>query len=157
MTGTDRIVNTPLPIAYSITIAQIAWVYIIILPFQLVNLSRWAAIPSTLLAAYIILGLLYIGTELENPFGDGVNDLPLELFCDQIEHDCDVMVSKPAPKAESFMKQIDNMPLYPQYMNGYADWAGRSLEEIREALRLKMDSRAASWSNAPAPEQSSRV
>ena len=34
LTGTDRILNTPLPIAYSIAISQITWVYILLLPFQ---------------------------------------------------------------------------------------------------------------------------
>lgn len=34
----DRILNTPLPIAYNIAIAQITWIYILTLPFQLVHL-----------------------------------------------------------------------------------------------------------------------
>jgi putative membrane protein len=67
LTGTDRIVNTPLPIAYSITISQISWVYIIILPFMLLLKFKWLAIPATIVVAYVILGLLTIGTELENP------------------------------------------------------------------------------------------
>src|ERR1700759_2141361 len=135
LTGTDRIVNTPLPIAYSITIAQISWVYIIILPFQIMMKLKWMTIPATILAAYIILGLGAIGAEIENPFGEGVNDLPLENFCDQIEADCDIIVSKPAPRAGDFIKQFDNMPLYPMYMSGYVDWSGRSKDEIAQALR----------------------
>jgi ion channel-forming bestrophin family protein len=130
-----------MPIAYSITLAQISWVYILVLPFQVINKLSWMTIPATILAAYIILGLGAIGAELENPFGDGVNDLPLEDFCDQIQLDCDIIMSKTAPKASQFIKQIDNMPLYPLYMNGYADWASRSKEEIAEALRAKVDIR----------------
>ncbi|KAK7942454.1 uncharacterized protein PG986_011567 [Apiospora aurea] len=45
-TGTNRIVSTPLPLAYSIAISQITWVYIMLLPFQLFNALGWATIPA---------------------------------------------------------------------------------------------------------------
>ena len=108
---------------------------------MIMNKLQWITIPATILAAYIILGLGAIGAELENPFGEGVNDLPLEDFCDQIQLDCDVIMSRAAPKASDFIRQIDNMPLYPLYMNGYADWSGRGKEDITEALRAKVDAR----------------
>jgi ion channel-forming bestrophin family protein len=68
-TGTERIVNHPMPLAYSISIAQITWVYVMVLPFQLYEPLRWVTIPGTIFAAYIILGLGAIGSEIENPFG----------------------------------------------------------------------------------------
>jgi ion channel-forming bestrophin family protein len=142
MSTMDRIVNTPLPLAYSITINQIAWAYILLLPVQIYPRLHIMTIPATLLAAYVILGLMQIGIEIENPFGDMVSDLPLDLYCQQIQQDIDIIMSKPAPNPQQFMKQIDNMPLYPLYMSGYQDWAGRSKEEIREALRMKMAARA---------------
>jgi len=132
----DRIVNTPLPLAYSITINQISWAYILLLPVQLFPLLRMITIPATVLAAYIILGLMQIGVEVENPFGDEVGDLPLDLYCQQIQQDIDIIMSKPAPTPEEFLKQV--VPLYPLYMGGYQDWAARSTEEIREALRMKV-------------------
>lgn len=57
LTGTDRILNTPLPIAYSIAIGQITWVYILLLPFQLFKSLGWVTIPASVFAAYIILGI----------------------------------------------------------------------------------------------------
>jgi putative membrane protein len=137
----DRIVNTPLPLAYSITINQIAWAYILLLPIQIYPKLHIMTIPATLLAAYVILGLMQIGIEIENPFGDEVSDLPLDSYCQQIQTDIDIIMSKPVPNPEQFMKQVDNMPLYPLYMSGYQDWAGRSKEEIREALKMKMVAR----------------
>ena len=139
--GTERIANTPLPIAYSITIAQISWAYILLLPFQLYQRLRLKTIPATLLAAYIILGLGLIGTEIENPFGTEVNDLPLDNFCDQIRYDIDVITSKPAPKPSDFVRRADNMPLYPLSMRGYEEWSEKGAEEIREALRTKVTAR----------------
>ncbi len=138
MSTMDRIVNTPLPLAYSITINQIAWAYILLLPVQIYPKLHIMAIPATLLAAYVILGLMQIGIEIENPFGDMVSDLPLDLYCQQIQQDIDIIMSKPAPNPEQFMKQVDNMPLYPLYMSGYQDWAGREQGGNQgEALRMK--------------------
>ena len=81
LAGTERVLNTPLPVAYSIAISQITWVYVIMLPFQLWKTLGWTTIPGTIVGAYIILGIAAIGREIENPFGHDVNDLPLEKFC----------------------------------------------------------------------------
>jgi len=48
LTGMERVLGTPLPIAYNIAISQISWIYILILPFQLYNPLGWIAIPGTI-------------------------------------------------------------------------------------------------------------
>jgi len=48
LTGMERILGTPIPLAYNIVISQIAWLYVLILPFQLVNLMGWITIPATM-------------------------------------------------------------------------------------------------------------
>ena len=50
----DRVLQTPLPIAYSIAISQITWVYVMMLPFQLWDDLRWITIPGCIFAAYIM-------------------------------------------------------------------------------------------------------
>jgi hypothetical protein len=82
----DRVLATPLPIAYSIAISQITWVYVMLLPFQLWDDLRWITIPGCIFAAYIIIGLASIGREIENPFGHDVNDLPLEAIAARAYH-----------------------------------------------------------------------
>jgi ion channel-forming bestrophin family protein len=47
LTGMERVLGTPLPVAYNIAISQITWAYILILPFQLVIPLGWIAIPGT--------------------------------------------------------------------------------------------------------------
>lgn len=69
LTQSERVLNTPLPEAYTIAFSQITLMYILTLPFQLVETLGWIAIPGTLAGAYIILGLATIGHEIENPFG----------------------------------------------------------------------------------------
>lgn len=137
LTGTDRILNTPLPIAYSIAISQITWVYILLLPFQLYKSLGWVTIPASTFAAYIILGIALIGREIENPFGDDVNDLPLDAFCEQIRKDLDMIMSKAAPRFAHIVKQSDNQVLYPLSHLGSTGWAEKSLKEIRDALAAK--------------------
>ncbi|KAJ2966206.1 hypothetical protein NUW58_g10716 [Xylaria curta] len=51
MVNTERILNTPLPIAYSIIISQITWLYIVLLPFQLYSALEWITIPATVFAS----------------------------------------------------------------------------------------------------------
>ncbi|KAF2437572.1 UPF0187-domain-containing protein [Karstenula rhodostoma CBS 690.94] len=137
LSGTDRILNTPLPIAYTIAISQITWVYILLLPFQLYNALGWVTIPASVFAAYIILGIALIGREIENPFGSDVNDLPLDAFCGQIRADVDLIMSKPAPTVDEFIMNDANEMLYPLSNLGGRAWAEQSVEEIREKLAQK--------------------
>jgi putative membrane protein len=138
--GTERILNTPLPLAYRIVISQITWLYVLALPFQLYAI-KWKMIPATLAAAYIILGLALIGTHIENPFGHDVNDLPLDTYCEHIAHDVDVISSRPAPMTKIFTKNGGNKPLWPLSRSGYEVWIKRGESQIREALRMKVEIR----------------
>ncbi|KAK5210057.1 hypothetical protein LTR41_004689 [Exophiala xenobiotica] len=144
LTGTERVLNTPVPIAYSISISQITWVYILTLPFQLYNTLGWVTIFGTVLAAYIILGLAAIGYEIENPFGHDVNDLPLDAYCRELAGDIDVLTSMPAPTAENFIATAENKVLFPLSMSNYDSWKSRSITDIRKALRSKATTAATS-------------
>ncbi|OCK91486.1 UPF0187-domain-containing protein [Cenococcum geophilum 1.58] len=137
LTGTERVLHTPLPVAYCIAISQITWVYVMMLPFQLVDSLRWVTIPGTIFAAYIILGIAAIGREIENPFGMDVNDLPLDVYCDELATDIDIITSSPAPIAEDFIQSSENLVLFPLSFKGYDAWKDRSKYEIRQALMTK--------------------
>jgi putative membrane protein len=137
MTGCERVLSTPLPIAYTIAISQITWVYLMALPLQLVIILDWKAIPATVVAAYIIMGLLLIGNEIENPFGQDVNDLPLESYCEQIATELDIISSFDKMEPESFLLSENGMPLYPVSTASANTWMARSEDKLREAIRSK--------------------
>ncbi|KAF7563995.1 hypothetical protein G7046_g123 [Stylonectria norvegica] len=137
MVGCERVLSTPLPIAYAIAISQITWVYVMLLPFQLVKPLGYIAIPATVAAAYIILGLLLIGHEIENPFGTDVNDLPLEIYCDQIANDLDIIASFDKREPDSFIISSRNTPLYPVSTADATVWMKRSDEKLRKAIQSK--------------------
>ncbi|TQV94488.1 UPF0187 domain membrane protein [Cordyceps javanica] len=137
LAGCERILNTPLPIAYSIAISQITWVYVMLLPFQLVSLLHWVAIPATIAAAYIILGLLLIGREIENPFGQDVNDLPLESFCEQVASELDIIASFEKKPTATIFNKDNNFPLYPVSTAPANIWMQRSEQKLRHTIRTK--------------------
>ncbi|ROT37792.1 UPF0187-domain-containing protein [Sodiomyces alkalinus F11] len=142
LTGTDRVLTTPLPIAYNIAIAQITYLYVFLLPFQLHRDLGWITIPASLAAAYIILGFLLIGRELENPFGHDVNDLPLEAYCQQIAQELDVIASMDVPRRDPYgvlVENAKNLPLYPVSMASWDTWARRPEANICDVIRRKPD------------------
>ncbi|EEP79522.1 conserved hypothetical protein [Uncinocarpus reesii 1704] len=137
MTGTERVLNTPLPLAYTILISQITWIYVLILPFQLVENLGWITIPGCIVSTYIIQGLAAICAEIENPFGNDVNDLPLDIFCEQLAADLDIITSSPPPKPKDFIPRCDNLVLHPLSKSGADAWKARSVDDLRAALRAK--------------------
>lgn len=60
------------------------WIYLFFLPFQLINEFGYYTIPGVAIAAFIYLGFLAAGEEIEQPFGYDDNDLDLDLFCHAI-------------------------------------------------------------------------
>lgn len=90
------------------------------------------------MAAYIILGLATIGSEIENPFGQDVNDLPLDTYCRQIALELDIITATPPPNVDDFMSRADNLVLFPLSQSGYEEWKDRSVDDIRASLRTKV-------------------
>ncbi|KAI1326763.1 Bestrophin, RFP-TM, chloride channel-domain-containing protein [Xylariaceae sp. FL0255] len=135
MVSMERVLNTPLPLAYAIAISQITWLYIILLPFQLYNNLGWITIPATVLGAYIILGLFFIGHEIENPFGTDVNDLPLDGFCQQIMEDMNTVASHGKIQPSQFIRNARNKVMYPVSQSSYFSWETQSEGAIRTALK----------------------
>ncbi|KAL8815082.1 MAG: hypothetical protein Q9223_005746 [Gallowayella weberi] len=145
LAGTERVLNTPLPIAYSIAISQITWVYVIMLPFQLWHALKWITIPGTIVGAYIILGIAAIGREIENPFGRDENDLPLDKFCEALEDELNVIAARKPPRMEDFIASEDNAIIFD---SNYSSLSMKSTEDIRAGLRARTNIRAGLRSQA---------
>ena len=83
--GCERIHSTPMPYAYAVHLRRALIAYCFTLPFALEGRFGWATIPATLLVTYTFFGIEEIGVEIEDPFGEDDNDLPLEDICANIE------------------------------------------------------------------------
>jgi putative membrane protein len=81
----ERILKTPIPLAYSIHLKQLLIIYCLSLPFQLVSHFQWLTAPIVALISFTVFGIEEIGIEIENPFGRDFNDLPLDHICQTMQ------------------------------------------------------------------------
>jgi putative membrane protein len=93
--GCERILRTPIPFAYAVHIKQLLLVYLLSLPFALVGEMSWVAIPTAAVIAFGLLGIEEAGVEIEDPFGDDPNDLPIETICATIGRDAKSLAEAP--------------------------------------------------------------
>jgi ion channel-forming bestrophin family protein len=89
----ERILRTPMPLAYAIHLKQLLMLYCLLLPFQIVEELRWWTAPAIALVSFTLFGIEAIGVEIENPFGTDPNDLPLDTICTTIERNIEELIS----------------------------------------------------------------
>lgn len=83
--GCERILKTPMPLAYAIHLKQLLLIYCLLLPFQMVqSLGLWTGAIVALIS-FTLFGIEEIGIEIENPFGYDANDLPLDAICNTMK------------------------------------------------------------------------
>lgn len=85
LAGCERIRNTPLPFAYTLLLHRTAYLYCFLLPFGLVDTIGLMTPLVVAIVSYTFFGLDALGDEIEEPFGDLPNDLPLEAISRSIE------------------------------------------------------------------------
>lgn len=73
----ERIKNTPIPYSYSSFIKKFIVVYVFTLPFGVAFSLGYLAIPVVMFIFYVLASLELIAEEIEDPFGDDANDLPM--------------------------------------------------------------------------------
>ncbi len=91
--GCERILKTPIPMAYAIHLKQLLLLYCLALPFQMVNDLSWGTGPVVALISFTLFGIEEIGIEIENPFGHDANDLPLTNICATMQRNIDDLIS----------------------------------------------------------------
>ena len=89
----ERILRTPIPLAYAIHLKQLLLIYCLLLPFQVVDELHWWTAPVVALVSFTLFGIEAIGVEIENPFGTDPNDLPLDTICNTIEKNINDLIS----------------------------------------------------------------
>jgi putative membrane protein len=81
----ERIRSTPTPFAYTLLLQRTAFAFCFLLPFGLVGELGYATPFFTALVAYAFFGLDALGDEMEEPFGDWPNALPLSAMARTME------------------------------------------------------------------------
>ncbi|NET72317.1 MAG: hypothetical protein F6K62_15690 [Sphaerospermopsis sp. SIO1G2] len=101
----ERILKTPIPLAYAIHLKQLLLMYCLLLPFQLVESLGWWTGLITALVSFTLLGIEAIGLEIENPFGYDPNDLPLDSICQTMRRNIHDLITL-TPSVHSCEKSV---------------------------------------------------
>jgi putative membrane protein len=81
----ERIRNTPVPFGYTLLLHRTAYIFCFLLPFGFADALGWGTPFAAALVAYTFFGLDALGDELEEPFGNLANALPIQALADTIE------------------------------------------------------------------------
>lgn len=92
--GCERIKNTPIPYSYSSFIKKFIIFYVMALPVaNVVNLGGFM-IPITMFVYYVLMSLELIAEEIEDPFNNDENDIPMEAISQNIERSINLILNK---------------------------------------------------------------
>ncbi len=83
--GSERIKNTPMPKQYDYFPQLFVKIYCLLLPFAMVQNMGWFTPLGSTLVGFIFIALDKIGRDLENPFDNGIYDIPLSSMSRTIE------------------------------------------------------------------------
>jgi putative membrane protein len=89
----ERILKTPIPLAYAIHLRQLIFLYCFATPFQMVDNFGWSTPVVVAIVAFTVFGIEAIGVEIENPFGHDANDLPLDQICRTMQLNIEDLIS----------------------------------------------------------------
>lgn len=81
----ERIKNTPIPFSYNIFLKKMIFLYCISLPVFFASEFGYTTVPITIIVLYVFASIELIAEEIEDPFGNDENDLPLDDICGKIK------------------------------------------------------------------------
>jgi putative membrane protein len=80
----ERIRNTPIPYSYSMFLKKFIFIYVATVPIAFVSSLGYGTIFMAIFVFYVLVSIEILAEELEDPFGEDDNDLPLDDICIKI-------------------------------------------------------------------------
>ncbi|GAA4400084.1 bestrophin family protein [Nibrella viscosa] len=105
----ERIKNTIFPRQYDYFAKMTFYVFLTMLPFSLVEHTKWLTIPVTMLIGFVFAVLTTIGQRIETPFENDINDTPMSSISKTIEINLRQMLGEreglptPEPQVDGFL------------------------------------------------------
>jgi ion channel-forming bestrophin family protein len=100
--GCERILKTPMPLVYAIKTRRFILIFLLLLPFSLIEKAGFNSVFIFFLVAYPLLSLDMIGIELQNPYNTkNLSHLPLDNICDTIKIHCLALLEQPKAHSDS--------------------------------------------------------
>jgi ion channel-forming bestrophin family protein len=81
----ERIRNTPIPYSYSSYIKKVIFFYLLTFPLSMIHTMGYMSVPMIMFATYVIAGIEVLAEEIEDPFGNDVNDLDSDSMAHNIK------------------------------------------------------------------------
>lgn len=81
----ERIKNTPIPYSYNIFLKKMIFLYCMSLPLFFGSEFGYTTVLITIIVLYVFASIELIAEEIEDPFGEDENDLPLDDICGGIK------------------------------------------------------------------------
>ena len=81
----ERIKNTPIPYSYNIFLKKMIFLYCMSLPIFFASEFGYTTVPITIIILYVFASIELFAEEIEDPFGEDENDLPLDDICMKIK------------------------------------------------------------------------
>jgi putative membrane protein len=91
----ERIQKSPISVSYRWFIRQLIGIYLITLPWGLIESLGWWTDPAVVMLAYFMIGVEMIAEEIEDPFGTSEDDLMLDDLCQTIERSVSGILADP--------------------------------------------------------------
>ena len=82
--GCERIRNTPIPFSYNVFVKKFIFFYVMTLPFGYAIHLHWLCIGLSCIVFYALASLEVIAEEIEDPFGNDSNDIPVDMIAGNI-------------------------------------------------------------------------
>eukprot|EP00741_Cyanophora_paradoxa_P021296 tig00021348_g20556.t1 len=107
----DAICDTPVPFPYVQMLQVSLFIYFVALPFVFLPIlgsdakRKWQIPFIMAVFSFVFYGLKSIATELEDPFGDDDNDLPLEDMLASVDVDVRACLADPCPLGSSLAER----------------------------------------------------
>lgn len=89
----ERILKTPIPYSYSMFMKKFIFLYVVTLPIGYVGTFGWWTAPVVMAVFYVLVSIELIAEEIEDPFGEDENDLPLNDLCQTISNNTKEILS----------------------------------------------------------------
>lgn len=81
----ERIRTSPVPFSYNVHLKKFMIFFAAIMPFGFIHELDYWSVLIVMLIFYALAGLDAIGEEIEDPFGQDENDLPIDKICKTIK------------------------------------------------------------------------
>jgi len=90
----ETIKATPIPVAHLIHTRQVLALYMLVLPFGLVDNMGWWSVPVVALVTFTLYGIEGIGRQLEDPFGYDRNDIKMDAIVEDLRVEIEALLDE---------------------------------------------------------------